>query len=51
MNPENQQAKTIKAAEKLIRVQEASITELTDEVDFLEKKNADLEARYTALFK
>ncbi|MEW6993551.1 EAL domain-containing protein [Colwelliaceae bacterium MEBiC 14330] len=51
LNPENQQTKAIKAAEKLIRVKEANIAELTEEVDFLEKKNADLEARYTALFK
>ncbi|GAW94561.1 bifunctional diguanylate cyclase/phosphodiesterase [Colwellia marinimaniae] len=47
----NQQAKTSKAAEQLICAKEARIVKLTEDVDFLEKKNADLQARYTALFK
>jgi len=51
LKPENQQANTIKAAEQLLRAKEASIADLSGEVDFLEKKNADLQARYTALFK
>lgn len=51
LKPENQQNKTIQATEQLIRAKDASITNLSGDVDFLEKKNADLQARYTALFK
>ncbi|WP_291619803.1 EAL domain-containing protein [Colwellia sp.] len=40
-----------KSAEQLIHAKEASIVKLSENVDFLEKKNADLQARYTALFK
>ncbi len=48
---ENQQENTPQAAELLIRAKEASIADLSGNVDFLEKRNADLQARYTALFK
>ena len=51
LKPNNQQANTLDATEKLIQAKEASITALVGDVDFLEKKNADLQARYTALFK
>jgi len=51
LKTENQQASSIQAAEQLIRAKEASISQLSREVDFLEKKNADLQARYTALFQ
>ena len=51
LKPEKQQANTLKATEQLIRAKDASIAQLSGEVDFLEKKNADLQARYTALFK
>ncbi|WP_138140323.1 sensor domain-containing phosphodiesterase [Colwellia psychrerythraea] len=51
MKPESQQKNTTQAAELLIRAKEASIADLSGNVDFLEKKNADLQARYTALFK
>ncbi|TWX68888.1 EAL domain-containing protein [Colwellia demingiae] len=51
MKPETQQVNTTQAAELLIRAKEASIADLSGNVDFLEKKNADLQARYTALFK
>jgi len=51
LKPENQQASSIQAAEQLIRAKEASISQLSRDVDFLEKKNADLQARYTALFQ
>ncbi|MCJ8295007.1 MAG: EAL domain-containing protein [Colwellia sp.] len=48
---ENQQANMSKSAEQLIHAKEASIVKLSEDVDFLEKQNADLQARYTALFK
>lgn len=51
LKPETQQVNTTQAAELLIRAKEASIADLSGNVDFLEKKNADLQARYTALFK
>ena len=51
MKPENQQANMTQAAELLIRAKEASITDLSGNVDCLEKKNADLQARYNALVK
>ena len=51
LKPEKRQENTLQAAEKLLRAKDASIAELSGEVDFLEKKNADLQARYTALFK
>ena len=51
LKPEDQQAITTQAAELLIRAKEESIADLSGNVDFLEKKNADLQARYTALFK
>ncbi|NQZ25956.1 MAG: EAL domain-containing protein [Colwellia sp.] len=51
MKAENQQTKMSKSAEQLIHAKEASIVKLSENVDFLEKKNADLQARYTALFK
>ena len=51
LKPESQQKNTTQAAELLIRAKEASIADLSGNVDFLEKKNADLQARYTALFK
>ena len=50
LKPENQQA-TTQATEPLTGANKATITELCGEIDFLEKKNADLQARYTALFK
>ena len=51
LKAENQQTKMSKSAEQLIHAKEASIVKLSEDVDFLEKKNADLQARYTALFK
>jgi diguanylate cyclase (GGDEF)-like protein len=51
LKPEDQQAITTQAAELLIRAKEESIADLSGDVDFLERKNADLQARYTALFK
>lgn len=51
LKPESQQVNTPQAAELLIRAKEASIADLSGNVDFLEKRNADLQARYTALFK
>lgn len=51
LKAENQQTKMSKSAEQLIHAKEASIVKLSENVDFLEKKNADLQARYTALFK
>jgi len=51
LKPEDQQAITTQAAELLIRAKEESIADLSGNVDFLEKKYADLQARYTALFK
>ncbi|WP_231562067.1 EAL domain-containing protein [Colwellia psychrerythraea] len=51
MKSEKRQANTTQVDRELIRAKEASITELSGEVDFLEQKNADLQARYTALFK
>ncbi|KGJ95333.1 sensor domain-containing phosphodiesterase [Colwellia psychrerythraea] len=51
LKPEEQQAITTQEAEQLILAKEASIADLSGNVDFLEKKNADLQARYTALFK
>ncbi len=51
LKPENQQAKTTKVAVQQTHTTDKSIAELSDEIDFLEKKNADLQARYTALFK
>ncbi len=51
LKPEKKQASSIQSVEQLIRAKEASISELTGDIDFLEKKNADLQARYTALFK
>ncbi|NQY49468.1 MAG: EAL domain-containing protein [Colwellia sp.] len=51
MKAENQQTKMSKSAEQLIHAKEASIVKLSEDVDFLEKQNADLQARYTALFK
>jgi len=51
LKPENKQASSIQSAEQLIRAKEASISELSADIDFLEKKNDDLQARYTALFK
>ncbi len=51
LKPENQQENTTQAVELLIRAKEASIADLSGNVDFLEQKNADLQARYTALFK
>ncbi len=38
LKPEKQQANTVKATEQLIRAKDASIAELSGEVDFLEKK-------------
>ena len=51
LKPEKKQASSIQSVEQLISAKEASISELTGDIDFLEKKNADLQARYTALFK
>ncbi|WP_170252808.1 sensor domain-containing phosphodiesterase [Colwellia echini] len=51
MKTDNQQDTSIQAADEIIRANEATITKLSGDVDFLEKKNTDLEARYTALFK
>ncbi len=51
LKPEEQQAITTQEAEQLILAKEASIADLSGNVDFLERKNADLQARYTALFK
>jgi len=51
LKSENQQIKTIQEAEQLIHAKEASITTLSGDVDFLEAKNSELQARYTALFK
>ena len=51
LKAENQQTKMSKSAEQLIHAKEASIVKLSENVDFLEKKNSDLQARYTALFK
>ncbi|KGJ91160.1 diguanylate cyclase/phosphodiesterase with GAF sensor [Colwellia psychrerythraea] len=51
LKSEKRQANTTQVDRELIRAKEASITELSGEVDFLEQKNADLQARYTALFK
>ena len=51
LKAENQQTKMSKSAEQLIHAKEASIVKLSENVDFLKKKNADLQARYTALFK
>ena len=51
LKAENQQTKMSKSAEQLIHAKEASIVKLSEDVDFLEKQNADLQARYTALFK
>jgi len=51
LKPEKQQAKTTKVAKQQIHATHESIAELSGEIDFLEKKNADLQARYTALLK
>ena len=51
LKPEDQQTSTTQEVEQLIRAKEASIADLSGNVDFLERKNADLQARYTALFK
>ncbi|TYK66038.1 EAL domain-containing protein [Colwellia echini] len=51
LKTDNQQDTSIQAADEIIRANEATITKLSGDVDFLEKKNTDLEARYTALFK
>ena len=48
---DSQQTNLTKAAAKLIQAKDASITELTCDVACLKKKNADLQTRYTALFK
>lgn len=40
-----------KVAEQLIRTKDACISDLSKNIDFLEKKNAALQARYTALFE
>jgi len=51
LKPENKHASSIQSVEQLVRAKEASISELSADIDFLEKKNDDLQARYTALFK
>ena len=51
LKPENQQANAIQVAADKISAKEPNIAELNGEIDFLEQKNADLQARYTALFK
>ena len=48
---ENETIKAIQIANKLIQDKERCITSLSGDVDFLERKNAELQARYTALFK
>jgi diguanylate cyclase (GGDEF)-like protein len=47
----NQQSNNSNITEKLISIKKQSVNELVGDVDFLEKKNSDLQARYTALFK
>ena len=37
--------------EKIISVKQPTVEQLSGEIDFLEQKNADLQARYTALFR
>jgi len=51
LKAENQQPNGKKTSAQRIRAKKASITELHGEIDFLEKENVDLQARYTALFK
>ena len=51
LKPENQKANTNKFAEQRVHAKKASITDLVGEINFLEKENADLQARYTALFQ
>jgi len=51
LKPENQQTITTEVAGQSKESTVKGIAELSDEVDFLEKKNVDLQARYTALLK
>jgi len=51
LKPEKQKANSIKVTEQQVNASDESIARLSGEVDFLEKKNADLQARYTALLK
>ncbi|MBU2870182.1 EAL domain-containing protein [Colwellia sp. E2M01] len=51
MKSDNQQCNTAQTTEELILAKDAIITDLSDDVDLLERKNADLQERYTALFK
>jgi hypothetical protein len=37
--------------ENIINVKQPTVEQLSGEIDFLEQKNADLQARYTALFR
>ncbi|WP_019027155.1 sensor domain-containing phosphodiesterase [Colwellia piezophila] len=50
MKPESQQT-TTQTKKPLMGAKEPVIADLAEKIDFLEKKNADLDARYTALFK
>ena len=47
----NQQITAISATDQLLLEKDTSITTLSENVDVLQKKHTDLEARYTALFK
>jgi diguanylate cyclase (GGDEF)-like protein len=51
LKPENLKANTKEVTGQQITATPESIAELSDEVDFLERKNSDLQARYTALLK
>jgi diguanylate cyclase (GGDEF)-like protein len=51
LKPENLKANTKEVSGQQITVIPESIAELSDEIDFLERKNSDLQARYTALLK
>ena len=51
LKSENHYNEAIKAAEQLIADKDVCISELSQGVDFLNKKNSALQARYTALFE
>jgi diguanylate cyclase (GGDEF)-like protein len=51
LEPDNQKAKMITAPKKQMLTNKVSVAELIEDIGFLEKKNADLQARYTALFQ
>lgn len=48
---DTQKNETIQSAEQVMLAKNATMTTLSRDIDFLDKKNADLQARYTALFK